>query len=83
MFRFVMFTGAAFVIGALNCLDNALNQPQVIIVAPTRELAAQIHKVQEHQDSLTNIPRLLMVLVNIWTTLLHRWLLEELQCLGL
>merc|ERR1719407_185256 len=36
---------ATFVIGALQRIDYSLKAPQVLILAPTRELALQIQKV--------------------------------------
>jgi superfamily II DNA/RNA helicase len=42
----------AFVIGALNNIDVALNKSQVLIMAPTRELALQIITVQQELGSM-------------------------------
>jgi len=36
---------ATFTIGALQRIDEASNETQTLILAPTRELAKQIHKV--------------------------------------
>ncbi len=35
----------AFTISAIQCIDETVNEIQVLILAPTRELAIQIHKV--------------------------------------
>jgi translation initiation factor 4A len=42
----------AFVIGALNKIDISLNKTQVLILAPTRELALQIMTVQQDLGSM-------------------------------
>lgn len=42
----------AFVIGALNRIDTSTNKTQVLVLAPTRELAIQILNVQQELGSM-------------------------------
>ena len=46
---------ATFSIGVLQVIDDKINQPQSIIIAPTRELASQIFDVITHLSKFTNI----------------------------
>jgi len=51
-----------FVISSLQRIDESKNEHQVLIMAPTRELAIQIHKVSEALSmSMENISSLLLI----------------------
>ena len=45
----------AFVIGSLSCVDKSLQAPQVLVLAPTRELAQQTEKVAKALGSYMNL----------------------------
>lgn len=46
---------ATFVIGSLTRIDKSLNKPQILILAPNRELANQIYSVAEGLSSYMGI----------------------------
>jgi len=48
---------ATFTIGALQRIDEASNETQTLILAPTRELAKQIHKVCSYLAPASSQPR--------------------------
>lgn len=45
----------AFVIGSLSCVDKSLQAPQVLVLAPTRELAQQTEKVAKALGMYMNL----------------------------
>ena len=50
-----------FLISALQRIDEALKQPQVLILAPTRELAGQIYGVLENLSSYLDVESILLI----------------------